>query len=200
MNGAPLVRTPPRRSWAAGRHPRGGGDYRPVGRRVFYCERCSADRAPTGRVPGLIGALSSSSQYAVLLCWYWGPTYSGIVRLCFRSRLDSVAFLTYLLTTGTGLHRSCKTGTTKSERTAAVCLCQHMEGYHALHAESSTVQRTRHWARGLVRRALLFRSPQPRRRPEQPALDFILEVRLISCLLISLLLISCVLGRREDVP
>ena len=31
------------KSWGRIRHPRGGGDYRPVGRRVFYCERCSAD-------------------------------------------------------------------------------------------------------------------------------------------------------------
>jgi hypothetical protein len=44
MNGAPLTRTPPRRSWGRGPPPpRGGGEFRPVGRRVFYCELCSAD-------------------------------------------------------------------------------------------------------------------------------------------------------------
>ena len=41
---APLLRAHRRASLgAAGRHPRGGGDYRPVGRRVFYCLLCSAD-------------------------------------------------------------------------------------------------------------------------------------------------------------
>ena len=47
MNGAPLTRTPPpvvrAVLGAAGRHPRGGGEFGPVCRRVFYCERCSAD-------------------------------------------------------------------------------------------------------------------------------------------------------------
>ena len=53
MNGAPLTRTPPRRSW--GRGPPPPGWRRIQARRatcllrVFYCELCSA---PTGRVPG----------------------------------------------------------------------------------------------------------------------------------------------------
>ena len=43
VNGAPLHAHRRAGLGAAGRHPRGGGEFRPVGRRVFYCELCSAD-------------------------------------------------------------------------------------------------------------------------------------------------------------
>ena len=96
MNGAPLTRTPPRRSWGRGPPPTG---WRRIQARratcllrVFYCELCSA---PTGRVPGLRGAFIIASTPS-LLCWFRGPTSRYC---CAVECLDSVAFLTYLLTT-----------------------------------------------------------------------------------------------------
>ena len=47
----------------------GGGEHRPVGRRIFYCELCSAD----GSSPWSWGRFHHR-QYTVLLCWCWGPT------------------------------------------------------------------------------------------------------------------------------
>ena len=95
MNGAPLTRTPPRRSWGRGPPPTG---WRRIQARratcllrVFYCELCSA---PTGRVPGLRGAFIIASTPS-LLCWFRGPTSRYC---CAVECLDSVAFLSYLLT------------------------------------------------------------------------------------------------------
>ena len=96
MNGAPLTRTPPRRSWGRGPPPTG---WRRIQARratcllrVFYCELCSA---PTGRVPGLRGAFIIASTPS-LLCWFRGPTSRyccavGVFRQCGLSYL-----LTYL--------------------------------------------------------------------------------------------------------
>jgi len=102
MNGAPLTRTPPRRSWGRGPSPPG---WRRLQSRRSTCLLLRAlqrrrGRVESSRVPGLRGALSSSPvhRHTVLLCWYWGPAYSGIVRLFEVASIDSVAFLTYLLT------------------------------------------------------------------------------------------------------
>ena len=81
MNGAPLTRTPPRRSW--GRGPPPPGWRRIQARRatcllrVFYCELCSA---PTGRVPGLRGAFIIASTPCS--CVGVGDQHSGIVVCC----------------------------------------------------------------------------------------------------------------------
>ena len=50
--------------------------------------------APTGRVPGLRGAFIIASTPS-LLCWFRGPTSRYC---CAVECLDSVAFITYLLT------------------------------------------------------------------------------------------------------
>ena len=59
---------------AAGRHPRGGGESRPVGLRVFYCELCSADGSSpctlhAGQIlfMGRFSLVSSSPVYTVRL-------------------------------------------------------------------------------------------------------------------------------------
>ena len=82
---------------AAGRHPRGGGDYRPVGRRVFYCERCSAD----GSSPSLVlvrGAFNlSSSPVHRALVLVLGTNIAVLLDCPKSSRQCSLSYLlTYL--------------------------------------------------------------------------------------------------------
>ena len=89
MNGAPLTRTPPRRSWGRGPPPPG---WRRIQARRLTCLTASC-AAPTGRVPGLRGAFIIASTPS-LLCWFRGPTSRYC---CAVECLDSVAFLTYYL-------------------------------------------------------------------------------------------------------
>ena len=93
MNGAPLTRTPPRRSW--GRGPPPPGVAANPGPSVNVSSSSTASyAAPTGRVPGLRGAFIIASTPS-LLCWFRGPTSRYC---CAVECLDSVAFFTYLLT------------------------------------------------------------------------------------------------------
>ena len=89
--GAPLTRTPPRQSFgAAGRHPRGGGEFRPVDRRVFYCALCSVD----GSSPWSWGRFIIASTPC--FCVGIGDQHSGIVLDCSKSSRQ--CSLSYLLT------------------------------------------------------------------------------------------------------
>ena len=64
---------------AAGRHPWGGGESRPVGQRVFYVSSTASYAAPTGRVPCLRGAfIIASTPYS---CVGFGDQHRGIVVL-----------------------------------------------------------------------------------------------------------------------
>ena len=95
MNGVPLTRTPPRRSWGRGPPPQGGGEFRPVGRRVFYTANCAAS---TGRVPGLLGALSSSPVHRAFVL-VLGTNITVLFTVLLDCSKSSRAFLilTYLL-------------------------------------------------------------------------------------------------------
>ena len=78
----------------------GGGEYRPVGRRVFYCQLCSAD----GSSPWSYGALSSSPVHRALVL-VLGTNIAVLLDCSKSSRQCSLpSFLTYLcslsLTTG----------------------------------------------------------------------------------------------------
>jgi hypothetical protein len=76
VNAAPLLYAHRRASLgAAGRHPRGGGEFRPVDRRVFYCELCSVD----GPSPWSWGRFIIASTPC--FCVGIGDQHSGIVRL-----------------------------------------------------------------------------------------------------------------------
>ena len=75
MNGAPLTRTPPRRSWGRGPPPPG---WRRIQARRLTCLTASY-AAPTGRVPGLRGAfIIASTPYS---CVGFGDQHRGIVVL-----------------------------------------------------------------------------------------------------------------------
>ena len=77
---APLLRAHRRAGLgAAGRHPWGGGESRPVGQRVFYVSSTASYAAPTGRVPGLRGAFIIASTPCS--CVGVGDQHSGIVVL-----------------------------------------------------------------------------------------------------------------------
>ena len=76
VNGAPLVRTPPRRSWGRGPSPLGVAANTGPLVDVSFTASCAA---PTGRVPGLRGAFIIASTPCS--CVGVGDQHSGIVRL-----------------------------------------------------------------------------------------------------------------------
>ena len=80
MDGAPLTRTPPRRSWGRGPPPPG---WRRIQARRLTCLTASY-AAPTGRVPGLRGAFIIASTPCS--CVGVGGQHSGIVVLLKSSR------------------------------------------------------------------------------------------------------------------
>ena len=104
VNGAPLVRTPPPLlplTAAPVLGPRavtlgGGGDYRPVGRRVFSTASVAA---PTGRVPGLRGAfiIASTPRALVLVL---GTNIAVLLDCSKPSRQCSLPYLLTTLTRG----------------------------------------------------------------------------------------------------
>ena len=90
-NGAPLTRTPPRRSWGRGPSPPG---WRRIQARRLTCLLLRA--VQRRRVESLVlGALSSSPVHRTLVL-VSGTNIAEL--LCCCECLDSVAFITYLLT------------------------------------------------------------------------------------------------------
>ena len=92
MNGAPLTRTPPRRSWGAARAATPGVAAN-SGASVDVSSILRSDicAETTGRVPGLRGAFIIASTPCS--CVGIGDQHSGIVIDCSKSSRDSVAFL-----------------------------------------------------------------------------------------------------------
>ena len=103
MNGAPLTRTPPRRSWGRGPSPPG---WRRIQARRLTCLLLRA--VQRRRVESLVlGALSSSPVHRALVL-VLGTNIA--VLLCCRSRLDSVTCYLYLYIPGRHSQKSHKNG------------------------------------------------------------------------------------------
>ena len=91
MNGAPLTRTPPRRSWGCGPPPPG---WRRIQARRLTCLLLRA--VQRRRVESLVlGALSSSPVHPCAFVLVLG-TNIAVLLGCLRSRLGSVTFITVL--------------------------------------------------------------------------------------------------------